>query len=146
MRKGMMIAAAVATLLAPLSASATDWYRVTRGQTATWYVDVDSIQRKGQWTSVREYSVYDTVSERTGVKSAWSLLEIDCSARQIRYAHFSAFDASGTETTSDDWPDDGKLHPIEDGTVLDVLADFVCDGNYSQGVRVKDPETDSQTR
>jgi hypothetical protein len=143
MRKGLMIAAAIACVLAPVSASATDWYRVARGQSATWYIDVDSIQRNGKWTQVREYSVYDEVSKRTGVKSAWADVEIDCSARKLRYLRFASFDADGTQSEVTESPDEGKIHDTDEGTVLANIVDFVCGGDWSRGVQVKDPESDT---
>jgi len=144
MRLPILLATAIA-ILAPAAAAATlaasDWYRVSRGDAATWYVDLASVRPKVQWTAARQYAVYDGVSTQ-GMKSNWSDVEIDCTARNLRYIHFTALDPAGAEMASMEMPDNGELHPIKPGTVMATIADYVCNVDRRDAVKVDHPTSD----
>jgi hypothetical protein len=140
MRKGLMIAAAIACMLAPASAMATDWYRVVQTDKLTDYVDADSIHQEGQWTVARINTVYLEPQDEN-VKTLVVDLQVDCKARQLRLAHFTVITADGTTLADADWPENGKLTEIVPNTPFDVLANFIC-GKDRKGVRVEDPMTD----
>ena len=146
MRLKILFAAAI--LIAPAVATAalaSHWYRVAIGDTAAWYVDLDSVKPNGQWTAGREYSVNFQVSPR-GVKTAWSDIEVDCKAHTMRYLRFNAYDENGAQKASMENPDQGKIHPVEGGTVSAGIADFICNVDRSTAVLVADPLTDNPPR
>ncbi len=128
---------AAAAMLAP----APDWYRVAQTDNMSGYVDIDTIERNGQWTRARVTTIY-TVVQSEGEKSATADMEIDCQAQTLRIARFAMYAPDRTELASAEWPEESKLYPIEAGTSFADLAAFICNDTRPGGVRVGDPYTD----
>ena len=141
----LLLAAATALVLLPATANATDWFRFYRDANTSWYMDVDTIQRNGQWTRVDQYAVYHQVSERTGVKSVAATIEIDCRRRVYRLARFTPYEADGTTRGSMDNPENGAEHENVPGSAIEAGMKFVCD-NQRPGPRVSDPLRDAENR
>lgn len=141
----LLLAAATALVLLPTTASATDWFRFYRDANTSWYMDVDTISRNGQWTRVDQYAIYHQVSERTGVKSVRATIEFDCKRRVYRLSRFDPRDADGTSQGAIEDPENGQEHEEVKGSAIESGMNFICD-NQRPGPRVKDPLRDAETR
>lgn len=140
MRKGLMIAAAV-TLLAPLPAAAQDWYRLTRTDEFTDYVDKDSIRQDGDWTVVTLLTI--SAAPGPGDPASTSAdIQIDCRAQTLMLASFSAFGPDKALLGTAEWPEQRKVHPIEKRSAFGNLAAYACSPDRPGGTKVSEPYAD----
>lgn len=131
-----------ALLLAPLPAQAQNWYRVWSGDQTRSYVDLDSLQVKGDLIVADSFSVILTPPDAAN-NVRWVLwtTEFRCSDRRGHFVRMVGLDADRIEIFAEDDPDHGGYRAAEHDDATQTM-DFVCGINRDKAVKVADPWTD----
>ncbi|MEZ0241999.1 MAG: surface-adhesin E family protein [Sphingomonas sp.] len=138
----LLLAAATALILIPVSASAAAWYLFYEDADTSWYVDGDSISKSGQWTNVARYTRNHKVSPRTGVKAAKASIAIDCRRRVYKMTRLETFDAAGKSLGAVNNPEGGQEHENEPGSANEAMIKFACGNDRAGKASVADPSRD----
>lgn len=146
----------ILALIHPLKSGATDWKEIASSNSATYFIDVDSVtfytQRpyiKNFWVLSNE-STYEISYDGKRYLSSKARNELNCQTREIRFLSLYGFDNSMGEGhvvfshkfANQNWQD------VVPGSIADAYMQFLCsekDFNYSQAATTSsyEPSTDS---
>lgn len=129
---------AAALSLAAAHAEPGNWMRFTSARSKT-YVNADRLMSEDDFVITSQHVVWFAVNP-DGTKSAKLTVRYNCGPRTFRVIEDTRFTATGkTLGTSTD----PTIFKVADSPIHTSIANYVCKGDMSAGVKVSDPATDN---
>lgn len=138
----MPAALAIAALLAPLPASAEDWFRLKPVSGIGYnFVDLDSVHKQGEFIVAQSISVHMPVIPGTQFRWMWIEAEYDCDAGAAHFLKVKGFGEDRGLISEFSEPMGSTFVPARSGSDGETITNFVCNADREGAVRVSDPWT-----
>lgn len=125
-------------LAIPAQAEPGNWMRFTSARSKT-YVNADRLIADGNSIITTQYVVWFAVNP-DGTKSAQVKTRYDCTARTFKVIEDTRYTAAGASLGTSNDP---TVFKVADSAIDTNIANYVCKGDMSVGVKVTDPAKDS---
>ncbi|WP_157073765.1 surface-adhesin E family protein [Sphingomonas soli] len=142
MRK-LAIAAALALVVFPATASAEAWYRVGGNKKTISYVDLDSLRNIAGKIIVVTRSIYaEPLSGE--IYGAAIRSEYDCANKNFRTLEYSYYTKTGALISTEPSQTINELKVPAPGSINEAMMDFIC--FRKGGTLVTNPVTDAEAK